>query len=59
MVSHMPSWGLILGSPTAIVMTALHIPFVNSMISREERQLELLKFGEEFRAYKEQVGRWL
>jgi protein-S-isoprenylcysteine O-methyltransferase Ste14 len=49
---------LLLGSPTAIVMTALHIPFVNSMISREERQLEL-KFGEEFRAYKEQVGRWL
>ena len=35
-------------------MTALHIPFVNLRISREERQLER-KFGEGFRTYKEQV----
>lgn len=48
----------LLGSPTAIVVTALHIPLVNCMISREERQLEG-KFGEEFRAYKEKVRRWL
>jgi protein-S-isoprenylcysteine O-methyltransferase Ste14 len=49
---------LLLGSPSALVMTALHLPFVNLMISREETQLEE-RFGEEFRAYKQQVRRWL
>ena len=49
---------LVLGSPTALVMTALHIPLVNLMIRREEKQLER-SFGEEFRAYKKQVRRWL
>src|SRR5215471_13542634 len=42
---------LLLGSPAAVVLTALHIPLVNLMISREEKQLEE-KFGEEFRSYK-------
>jgi protein-S-isoprenylcysteine O-methyltransferase Ste14 len=49
---------LLLGSPTALIMTVLHIPFVNLMIRREEGQLER-KFGDEFRAYKKQVRRWV
>ena len=49
---------LLLGSPTALIMTAVHLPFVNLIIRREERQLEQ-KFGDQFRAYKRQVRRWL
>jgi len=49
---------LLLGSPTATVMTAVHLPFVNLMIRREEKQLEQ-KFGEEFRTYEKKVCRWL
>ena len=49
---------LLLGSPTALIMTALHLPFVDLMIRREEEQLEK-KFGEKFRAYKGNVRRWL
>ena len=49
---------LLLGSPTALVLTALQIPLVNLIIRREEKQLER-KFAEEFRTYKEQVRRWL
>jgi protein-S-isoprenylcysteine O-methyltransferase Ste14 len=49
---------LLLESPTALVMTALHLPLVNLIIRREEKQLES-RFGEEFRAYKAKVRRWL
>jgi len=49
---------LLLGSPAALIITALQLPLVNLMIRREERQLEE-QFGEEFRAYKKQVRRWL
>jgi protein-S-isoprenylcysteine O-methyltransferase Ste14 len=49
---------LLLGSPGALIMTALQLPLVNFMIRREEKQLER-KFGEEFRTYKKQVRRWL
>ena len=49
---------LVVGSPTALILTVLHLPFVNLMIRREERQLER-KFGDRFRAYKKQVRRWL
>lgn len=49
---------LLFGSPTALVLTLIHLPFVNLMIHREERQLEQ-QFGEEFRAYKQRVRRWL
>ena len=49
---------LLLGSPTALIMTALHLPFMNLMIRREERQLEE-KFGDNFRVYKRQVRRWV
>lgn len=49
---------LLLGSPTALIMTAVHLPFMNLMIRREERQLEQ-KFGDHFRVYKTRVRRWL
>lgn len=49
---------LLLGSPTALIMIAVHLPFVNLMIRREERQLER-EFGERFRVYKKQVRRWI
>ena len=49
---------LLLGSPTALIMTAVHLPFMNLMIRREERQLEE-KFGDSFRVYKRQVRRWV
>ena len=49
---------LLFGSPTALIMTAVHLPFVNLIIRREERQLER-EFGDRFRAYKKQVRRWV
>ena len=49
---------LLLGSPAALVLTAVHLPFMNRFIQREERQLEQ-KFGEDYRTYKQQVRRWL
>jgi len=49
---------LLLESPTALIMTAVHLPFVNLIIRREERQLEQ-KFGDRFRVYKRQVRRWV
>ena len=49
---------LLLGSPTALVMTALHIPLMDRFIRREERQLER-KFGDAWRSYKRRVRRWL
>ena len=48
----------LLGSPTAVVLTALHLPFVDLMIRREEGQLEAT-FGEQWLRYKQHVRRWL
>jgi protein-S-isoprenylcysteine O-methyltransferase Ste14 len=49
---------LALGSPTALVATALHLPLMDRFIQREEGQLER-QFGQEWRNYKERVRRWL
>ena len=49
---------LLLGSPTALVATAAHLPLMDLFIRREERQLEH-EFGEEWRSYKKRVHRWL
>jgi protein-S-isoprenylcysteine O-methyltransferase Ste14 len=49
---------LVLGSPMALLMTALQIPLVDLLIRREEKQLEQT-FGDEYRLYKKQVRRWL
>ena len=49
---------LLLGSPSALVLTVIHLPLVDMMIKREEKQLAR-KFGENWMRYKQQVGRWL
>ena len=49
---------LYLGSTTALVLTAAHLPLIDLFIRREEKQLEQ-KFGNEWVAYKKQVRRWL
>jgi protein-S-isoprenylcysteine O-methyltransferase Ste14 len=49
---------LLLGSPTALVVTALHIPLIDRFIRREEEQLER-NFGDEWLSYKRRVRRWL
>jgi protein-S-isoprenylcysteine O-methyltransferase Ste14 len=49
---------LLFGSPTALVVTAIHIPLMDRFIRREERQLER-DFGEAWRSYRKRVRRWL
>lgn len=49
---------LVLGSPTALALIALHLPLVDLFIRREERQLERT-FGEEWVQYKDHVRRWV
>jgi protein-S-isoprenylcysteine O-methyltransferase Ste14 len=50
--------GLVLGSPMALVITALHLPLVDFFIRREEKQLERT-FGEAWLRYKRSTRRWL
>jgi len=49
---------LLLGSPTALVATVLHLPLVDLFIRREERQLDQ-RFGQEWRSYVKRVRRWI
>ncbi len=49
---------LLLGSPFAVFITILHLPFVDVFIRREERQLEQ-DFGDDWLRYRNQVCRWL
>jgi protein-S-isoprenylcysteine O-methyltransferase Ste14 len=49
---------LFLGSPTALLLTAIHLPLIDLWIRREEKQLER-DFGEEWVRYRNQVRRWL
>jgi protein-S-isoprenylcysteine O-methyltransferase Ste14 len=49
---------LLLGSPTALIVTAIHLPLMDLFIRREERQLER-EFGEGWLRYKERVRRWI
>jgi protein-S-isoprenylcysteine O-methyltransferase Ste14 len=49
---------LVLGSPSALVLIALHLPLMDLFIRREEQQLERT-FGEEWIRYKSQVHRWI
>jgi protein-S-isoprenylcysteine O-methyltransferase Ste14 len=49
---------LLLGSPTGLFITAIHLPFVDLFIRREEKQLEK-DFGEQWISYKKQVRRWI
>ena len=49
---------LLLGSPTALVMTLLHLPLIDLFIRREEKQLAQ-SFGEKWINYKNRVPRWL
>jgi protein-S-isoprenylcysteine O-methyltransferase Ste14 len=48
----------VLGSPMAILITAVHLSFVDRFIRREERQLEQ-RFGEDWVRYKRSVRRWI
>ena len=49
---------LILGSPTALIATAIHLPLIDRFIRREERQLER-RFGQDWQSYKRRVRQWL
>ena len=50
--------GLLFGSPTMLLATAIHIPLIDLFIRREEGQLEQV-FGRAWLDYKKQVRRWL
>jgi len=48
----------LLGSPSALGLTLIHLPLVDLFIRREEKQLEAT-FGDQWLSYKCHVRRWL
>lgn len=48
---------LVIGTPMGVIVTFLHLPVVDVMIRREEKQLEKV-FGKEWIEYKKSVRRW-
>jgi protein-S-isoprenylcysteine O-methyltransferase Ste14 len=50
--------GLFVGSPGALLITAIHLPLLDLLIRREERQLQK-DFGENWTQYKNHVRRWI
>jgi protein-S-isoprenylcysteine O-methyltransferase Ste14 len=49
---------LFLGSPTGLLLTAIHLPLMDLFIRREEKQLER-NFGQEWVRYKKHARRWI
>ena len=49
---------LILGTPGGLALTMLHLPLVDFMIRREERQLSET-FGDAWREYAQRARRWI
>ena len=49
---------LLFGSPAAVIITFVHLPLVDLLIRREEKQLES-NFGEKWRQYRRRARRWL
>jgi protein-S-isoprenylcysteine O-methyltransferase Ste14 len=49
---------LVLGSPTALIITAAHLPLADLFIRREEHQLER-RFGQAWLDYTNRVRRWI
>jgi protein-S-isoprenylcysteine O-methyltransferase Ste14 len=48
----------VLGSPAALIITALHLPLVDVFIRREEQQLGR-QIGETWPHYRNQERRWI
>jgi protein-S-isoprenylcysteine O-methyltransferase Ste14 len=49
---------LFFGTPTGVAITILHLPLMNLMIMREEKQLAKT-FGKQWTDYKKHVRRWI